>query len=346
MTVTPLTRAYPPGDFDEFYRQYFVRVLMLIRRHFPQCDAEEIAQETMARCLAKFDEFDPHRDPWNLVASIARNAAIDSMRRNRRLVSADDVPEAPRGGEDQTYEAVLVLDQRRTVRAAMQRLRPADRQLIIDRELEDMAYTEMAELRAMTPNALRQGLFRAKGRLAVELRRAGATLGLVPVALHGKLSRLSRRCADLSGAAGPAGASALSAIAVAGVATVATVLGGPGAPAVTVAAPPPASALVVRPADRAPGLAPEGDREAAPAPRGRTVAAPRPGRPSVPPDPPSIPITIKNQGDPINNPQSPGGQGVRVPTPVGDVGVETEYENTPVLIVLCEYKVMSCPPPG
>jgi RNA polymerase sigma-70 factor (ECF subfamily) len=343
MTVTPLPRPDGQPGFDDFFQEYFVRVLALIRKHFPACDAEEIAQETMTRCYAKYDELDPRRDPWPWVNTTARHAAIDSLRRNRRLVSTDELPETAGGADDVTYDAVLVLERRRSLRTAMKRLRAADRQLLVDHELEGMAYTEMAALRDVTPNALRQQLHRARGRLAVELHRVGAGLGVVPVALHARFERLTRRLHDLSAVAGTAGASAFGVVAVAaGAVTVATVLGGPAAPAAAAAFATPRGETV-QAVDRATRPVPAvaaGRPAAAPfRPATTTTGTTHPG--SDGPRGPELPVvTVTSDGDPVNDPDKPSREEITIPTPLGPITVGSYNETTPFT---CTLGLRECP---
>ena len=344
MTVSPLHGAgSAPEDFEDFYRQYYVRVLVLIRRHFPTCDAEEIAQETMTRCFANFDSLDPQRDAWKWVSSVGRNAAIDSIRRGRKLLSTEDLPERVEL-VDSTYEAAVVAERRSTVRAALHRLRPADRQLLEDHEIEGIACGEMAAVRDIAPNALRQQLHRAKGRFATELRRAGAGLSVVPVALHARVDRLVRRANELGTAAGPVAASAIGVIAVAGVTGAASVFGGGGA-AVPYAASGLGTDVVSTAADhtratsrfdagRAPiGLRPDG-----------------PPRPSVPPPPTPPPlepvpgVTIATRGNPAQNPQEESGADIIVDTPLGPVEHHHSMGWLPGQGVLCWAEVTTCPP--
>lgn len=341
MTVSPLLRPESPTAFDDFYKHYFVRVLALIRKHFPRCDAEEIAQETMTRCLVNFHTLDPHRDPWNWVSSVARNAAIDSLRRNRKSVSTDELPEVSRGADDATYEAVVVSERRRSLRLAMRRLRPADRQLIEDHVFEGLACAEMAAIRDMTPNALRQKLHRARGRLATELRKVGATLGVVPVALHHKFEKAARRANDVSFAAGPAGASALGMFAVAGVATILVGTGG-GRPITTASGS--YGGDVVAAVDR--GAA--GPRAAArPVVREARAATRPPVRPGPGPGPipkPDVPkVVISTHGDPVQHPEEPSGLDIVVPTPVGDLEYHHDMGWMPGQGVLCWAGVTTCP---
>lgn len=341
MTVSPLPRHPAPVAFDDFYREHFVRVRMLVGRHFPACDAEEIAQETMTRCLANFGELDPARDPWPWVSMVARNAAIDSMRRNRRTVSTDELPEA-RELEDATYESVVVLERRRTVRSALARLRPADRQLLEDHDLAGIGCAEIAAIRDVTPNTLRQQVFRARGRLATELRRVGAALGVTPAALHARFERIARRLNDLAPAAPVAGA--WGAGAMAGVVTAIGLFGGPGSAPATMALSrgggtgEPVPAVERSDINRADAAA---SRAAAPVRRPNA-----PVRPIIRPDPgwlPPLPYTTSS-GDPINEPEKPTGFDVVIPTPIGPFVVHNEMGGgTPGYTNLCSVEYVVCP---
>ena len=346
MTVSPLGLPGGWGAFEDFYRQYFPRVRMLVSRHFPACDAEEIAQETMTRCYTNYEELDRARDPWPWVSSVARNAAIDSMRRTSRVVTTDELPEPAGAAIDTTYDAVVVGERCRSVRRALSRLRPADRQLIEDRELEGLELTEMAAIRDITPNALRQQLFRARRSLAVELRRVGASLGVVPVAVQARLARWSRRANDFSAGTGAAGASALSVAATAaaaGAAGLAMMLGGPAEPGVTSAvrgAGEPIAA-VERGAARSISTATTANHDRAAGPQ-RDAGEPAPTARAPYGTKPEIPVVIDRTGDPTK-PGEPQSYVVLVETPVGPVGYQGEIGWVPGYGVLCHYGVTDCP---
>jgi RNA polymerase sigma-70 factor (ECF subfamily) len=345
MTVDLVDFPAPDAEeFDLFYRLFRHRVYRLVARHFPACDPDDVAQETMTRCFVKFAELDRYRDAWPWVSFIARNVAIDSMRRQGRVVSTDELPEPPGGDADATYDAVVVSERRRTVHRALGQLSATDRALVEDHYIHGVSYADLAAVRDMKANALRQRLFRARAFLADELQRLGGAFGVVPVAIQVRLARLSRRLQDVSQQAGPVGASALSVAAVAGVATVATMLATPAATPAPVALPAaeagPAVARaaarpdVARPARAVRGATGTRQRRTAPRPPAHVAAAPAPTDLIAP--------EIRTWGSPTN-PQERQGQSIRIPTPTGDdVVVEREFGWLPGQGVLCWAEVTTC----
>lgn len=335
----------PPSsrdDFDDFYRAYYVRVLVLMRKHFPGCDSEDVAQETMTRCYAHFASFDTARDPWPWVSSVARNTAIDALRRNRRAPVEEMADTAAAYGHDSTYDALLTLERRRSLWNALRRLKPADRQLIEDHDIEGIACHEIAALRDLTPNALRQQLYRARRRLALELRRAGAAFGVFGTAARFKLARAARKLNDLSMAAGTASESAMGLVAAAAITTSAVVgLGSVVAPRTATVTPATAAAdatavvphIAPRP-DVVPYVAPS------PATERTQRSTPHAGPTFV--GPTDGPVIIYTSGDPLQN-SEPNHQHVEAQTPNGPFQVfDHTGKRIPGWNVLCYFGLVEC----
>jgi RNA polymerase sigma-70 factor (ECF subfamily) len=324
-----------PG-FDAFYRHFYVRVLVLMRRHFPGCDAEDVAQETMTRCYTHFGSFEAGRDPWPWIASVARNTAIDSIRRGRRVCSVEDTRSAdPATAYDVTYDTALARARRHSLHRAMGRLRPADRQLIEDHDLEGIACADIAAIRDLTPNALRQQLHRARRRLARELRRTGGAFGLAGTALHGRLARAARRvnAVTLAESASTTAFGLIAAATLAGSAV--TVLAAPVATAARSTVSPPAATA---PAGVRGDAVPAAPR---PAPVPVASATPQP-RPTIQPHigPTSLPVAVYQSGDPTK--PGPFEVNVTVDTPAGPQHVHYQGENTPGWGVLCYLGLEPC----
>jgi RNA polymerase sigma-70 factor (ECF subfamily) len=87
-------RAAQRGDRDAMralYVRYASEVRMYVARIVPRQDAEDVAQEVFAKLLTELSRYRPGDAPFSAwVLRVARNQAIDHLRRNR-LVPCDDV---------------------------------------------------------------------------------------------------------------------------------------------------------------------------------------------------------------------------------------------------------------
>jgi RNA polymerase sigma-70 factor (ECF subfamily) len=131
-------------------------------------DAEDVTQDTFVAALQRMSTYDPTQamGPW--LRAIARNRAIDLLRRRARAPK----PEADRG---ESAEA-LALDrlEAERVRAALTRLPARDRALLVLRYWEDQPVEAIAGALRMTEGAARVALLRARRALAALLAQEGS----------------------------------------------------------------------------------------------------------------------------------------------------------------------------
>jgi RNA polymerase sigma-70 factor (ECF subfamily) len=145
-------------------------------------DAEDVAQETMLRALCRSGGIDLTGSPRPWLYFVARNVGIDQHRRRRPVpldgdVLATMVPPAP----DDAVAAVVRSDVVRVLGQAMRRLCRRDREVLVAHEVEGLAIPEIARRDGVTPNAIRQRLFRARHNLGrVYESLGGARYGLLP----------------------------------------------------------------------------------------------------------------------------------------------------------------------
>jgi RNA polymerase sigma-70 factor (ECF subfamily) len=217
MTTTALAQR----TFDDFYAAYYPRVLGLATTLYATLDAEDLAQETMARAFTAYGRLDPTRDPWPWLVAIARNIACDRLRSER---AAPDPGAAVVGTDPMTpYDAAVAAEERRLVRRALARLSSTDRRLLVLREWHELSFQEMAALVGGEPGTLRQQVFRARRRFARAFTELGGrALGVT--ALTGR----SWRARGGDATAMPYGTQV--AAAVTAVVATAGLLGGPGGP--------------------------------------------------------------------------------------------------------------------
>jgi RNA polymerase sigma-70 factor, ECF subfamily len=145
--------------------------------------AEDLAQETFLKAFTHLRSFDPRYKFSNWILRIAHNTAIDAIRRR----GPQEVPlDQPDPREQGRLEALLVdpksgaaaetLDQHdlaRALEAAMGRLRPEYRQVVVLRYQEDLSYEEISEITGWPLGTIKSHLHRARSEMADFLRRQG-----------------------------------------------------------------------------------------------------------------------------------------------------------------------------
>ena len=211
-------RAGDDSAFEELYRRYqppIARFVCGMLRDAARC--EDVAQEAFLSALRRMRATDAEINfkPW--IYQIARNAAIDSYRRNNHAVEvsmdADDGLRASDRtrlvGRDGSPDAALVTKERMDhLQGAFDELSDVHTRVLVMRELEGMSYREIGEKLELTRPAVESALFRARRRLESEYselsegRRCEAMAGTIARIAAGvqrgaeeqRLARHARRC--------------------------------------------------------------------------------------------------------------------------------------------------------
>ncbi len=136
------TVAIPP--FERFYEEHRVEILRLLRRRLGVDRADDAFQETFLRALRAYGRLDhgEHLRAW--VLTIARNVALDVLRRTRPTselveVAADDMRPA--------YAELAELTDG---------LGPKERAAVVLRYGYDLSYDQIASALGSSPDAARQ----------------------------------------------------------------------------------------------------------------------------------------------------------------------------------------------
>ena len=131
--------------YDRYGRLVYSLVLRVVR---DGAIAEDLVQETFLRVWNRVHSFDAEKGslgPWLL--AIARNRAIDYLRssagRERKAVELDETDHAPLYGGMEAD--ILISDQVRRVKAAMEKLAPNYRTVMELAYFEGLSQSEMAE---------------------------------------------------------------------------------------------------------------------------------------------------------------------------------------------------------
>jgi RNA polymerase sigma-70 factor (ECF subfamily) len=145
----------------------------MVRDHH---DAEDIVQESFVKALGAAGTFrGVDARPW--LFAIVRNSAINFMKRGRRReVDGAEVPEPADPAPD--AETTLADRQRRQqVRSAIACLPLEFREALLLREMEGMAYKEIAAVLKVPMGTVMSRLSRARQLLIQELKQQGLLPG-------------------------------------------------------------------------------------------------------------------------------------------------------------------------
>lgn len=166
-TLTTLPRTASGAsvalDFDALYRSsrddIYAYVATLLR---DRASAEDVTAAAFERAYRRQKRFDPERGSaraW--LFGIARNAALDELRRRKRHAALAYDPADATQGSDPT---VAIVD-RATVRAALGRLQVRDREIIALRFHAGLDTAEVAAVLGTTPTNAGTLLHRAMTKL-------------------------------------------------------------------------------------------------------------------------------------------------------------------------------------
>jgi len=168
--------------FDELVRRYSSRVYGLCFSMLGnRSDAEDCAQETFLKAYRSIASYRDIASFYTWVYRIARNTCLDLIRARHRKpeVSMEEEiePEGPILGSvipDRSPlpdELAEVRADARAVRAAIASLSPSLRDILVLREIEGMAYQEIAALLSLSEGTVKSRLNRARGALLKVLRK-------------------------------------------------------------------------------------------------------------------------------------------------------------------------------
>lgn len=127
-------------------------------------DAEEVEQDVLIAVARSIGGYrgDARFTTW--LGSIARNVAIDSLRRRKQQLSLDDA--GPLGASAQVSSMIA---NRQILRSAIENLEPRYRHPVALRDVEQLPYAEIAERLGLKLNTTRSRIARGRALLAASL---------------------------------------------------------------------------------------------------------------------------------------------------------------------------------
>ena len=158
--------------FEALYRRTFPRVYAYVASMLrDRSAAEEVTAQAFERAYRKRSSYHPGRgtaEAW--VFGIARNAALDELRRLKRRATLEGEPEDIHGVTPDDHTEAIV--RRETVRAALAQLEPRDRDLVALKFHAGLSNAEIGRVVGMTTSNVGTRLHRIMEKLRRGLDRA------------------------------------------------------------------------------------------------------------------------------------------------------------------------------
>ena len=157
--MDPIAVAAPEERFESLYRRTFPRVYAYVASMLrDRSAAEEVTAAAYERAFRKRSSYRAGRgSPEAWLFGIARNAALDELRRLKRSVGEVDMAEP-----DDHSEVVV---RRETVRAAVGTLDPRDRDLLALKYKAGLSNAEIARVLSIRESNVGTRLHRAMEKL-------------------------------------------------------------------------------------------------------------------------------------------------------------------------------------
>jgi len=169
--LTALLARVAARDRDAFaavYRATSAKLWGIILRILPRRDvAEDVLQDVYVRIWERAGSFDPAKaSPITWMASIARNRAIDEIRR-RRPVSIEETPEAldvaDRGADP--LESAQQSEELRRLKECLEGLEPERREMVLLAYYSGLSRDELAQRFSHPVNTIKTWLHRSLAQL-------------------------------------------------------------------------------------------------------------------------------------------------------------------------------------
>ncbi len=153
--------------FEAYYKRTYAVAYNILRRRE---NAEDITQEAFIKAFQNLHQLQDKEKFGAWLAVIASNLARNFLKREKRIVLVDELPEARSGSEsNDTEEAAIRSLEVDRIRNAVRTLPPEQYQVIVLQFYHDLKVDEIADLLKIRSGTVKSRLFRARQKLAESL---------------------------------------------------------------------------------------------------------------------------------------------------------------------------------
>lgn len=162
---------------NQFIAEHMRRIFLLVYRVVGNVDdAQDLTQEVFIKVLQRQDQLRDPEKAAHWLSRIATNAAIDFLRRHKRISFSDleDVPPVAAPSEESPERQVLRAESQARLEAGFSALTDRERLALVLRDVEDLPADEVAQHLGCSKATVRSHIAnaRVKFRKFLERRKA------------------------------------------------------------------------------------------------------------------------------------------------------------------------------
>lgn len=170
-------RAGKPEALNELVRRYHGAVLRVCVSLVGSRDVDDLVQEIFIKILRRLDTFAGRSAFFTWIYEITVNHCRDELRRRKRQrwLSLHNLPAETvaqiKADDALASELIETEELHAHLHAALQQLEPKYRELIVLRDLENLSYEEIAQIKRMDEKLVKSRLYQARQALADKMRK-------------------------------------------------------------------------------------------------------------------------------------------------------------------------------
>jgi len=170
-------RAGKPEALNELVRRYHTAVLRVCVSLLGSRDVDDLVQDIFIKILRRLDTFAGRSALFTWMYEITVNHCRDELRRRKRQrwFSLQSLPaetvEGIKADEVSASERLETEELHAHLHAALNRLEPKYRELIVLRDLEGLSYEEIAQIQKLDEKLVKSRLYQARQALAEKMQK-------------------------------------------------------------------------------------------------------------------------------------------------------------------------------
>ena len=170
------------ASFETLMHKYYGRIFNFLGRMTGNRDtAEDLTQEVFVRVYKAVSSYQPQSKFQTWIYTIAKNLALNELRRSKRSVVSLDAPVDGGDGEmvrqvadprsPSPASGLLIEEKQRIIREAVESLPENQRVVVLLRRYDNLSYAEIANAMGCTVEAVKSLLSRARVNLKERLMK-------------------------------------------------------------------------------------------------------------------------------------------------------------------------------